>query len=269
MADTDGDGMPDAWETENGLNPNDKTDGAKIGKDGYTNLEIYMNSLVADIMENGNAEGKLLSGNLESSDPAVELPEYVAPEVEEWEISNSTYKGAVGATGTWEFDKGITMASSNANRGYAKGSSKTNDYIKIARNETWTVQLPDGKVAQGVNITGWANTDTNTSWLAAVNDVNYEQNAYQFVSRVESDPSSHDINFSTPVNKFTMKFSTSESVLKFRIMVSDGSSAGIEDVTISAEQDGDNRIFNLMGVEVAEPLAPGIYIQNGKKFLVK
>lgn len=31
----------------------------------------------------------------------------------------------------------------------------------------------------------------------------------------------------------------------------------------------DNRIFNIMGVECREPLAPGIYIRNGKKFIVK
>ena len=47
--DTDGDGMPDEWETANGLNPNDATDGAKICADGYTNLEHYLNGLVADI----------------------------------------------------------------------------------------------------------------------------------------------------------------------------------------------------------------------------
>lgn len=49
--DTDGDGMPDSWETANGLNPNDPTDGnAKtLSKEGYTNLEVYMNSLVEDI----------------------------------------------------------------------------------------------------------------------------------------------------------------------------------------------------------------------------
>ena len=42
--DTDGDGMPDAWEKLHGLNPNDPTDAAKDGDgDGYTNLEEFLN----------------------------------------------------------------------------------------------------------------------------------------------------------------------------------------------------------------------------------
>jgi hypothetical protein len=43
--DSDHDGMPDAWEKKHGLNPNDPSDGAKIGKSGYTNLEEYLNSI--------------------------------------------------------------------------------------------------------------------------------------------------------------------------------------------------------------------------------
>lgn len=45
--DTDLDGMPDAYETSCGLNPNDATDGATVCPDGYTNLEHYLNG-VAD-----------------------------------------------------------------------------------------------------------------------------------------------------------------------------------------------------------------------------
>ncbi len=47
--DTDRDGMPDDWEKKYGLNPNDPTDGALYGDDGYTNLEKYLNSLVPAI----------------------------------------------------------------------------------------------------------------------------------------------------------------------------------------------------------------------------
>ena len=60
--DTDGDGMPDEWETANGLNPNDATDGNKTGAEGYTNLEIYLNSLVAHITEMQNMGGEQWNG---------------------------------------------------------------------------------------------------------------------------------------------------------------------------------------------------------------
>jgi hypothetical protein len=45
-ADTDHDGMPDAWETQQRLNPKDPTDRAKTNASGYTMLEVYLNSLV-------------------------------------------------------------------------------------------------------------------------------------------------------------------------------------------------------------------------------
>ncbi|MHC4518034.1 MAG: pectate lyase family protein [Planctomycetota bacterium] len=46
-ADSDHDGMPDAWERDRGLNPDDASDGAKDRDgDGYTNVEEYINGLV-------------------------------------------------------------------------------------------------------------------------------------------------------------------------------------------------------------------------------
>ena len=60
--DTDGDGIPDEWESANGLNPNDATDGSAYTLDTekgwYTNLEVYMNSIVEDIMKAGNAHAE-------------------------------------------------------------------------------------------------------------------------------------------------------------------------------------------------------------------
>jgi hypothetical protein len=47
LTDTDGDGMPDQYETANGLNPNDVRDGAKVTPNGYTNVEIFLNAVVA------------------------------------------------------------------------------------------------------------------------------------------------------------------------------------------------------------------------------
>lgn len=44
--DSDGDGMPDEWEKQVGLDPDNAGDGAQKTKCGYTNLEIYLQSLI-------------------------------------------------------------------------------------------------------------------------------------------------------------------------------------------------------------------------------
>ncbi len=43
--DSDHDGMPDVWEKKNRLNPKDPSDRNRVNKDGYTNLELYLNQI--------------------------------------------------------------------------------------------------------------------------------------------------------------------------------------------------------------------------------
>jgi hypothetical protein len=49
-SDSDGDGIPDDWERAHGLNPRDPRDGARVGPDGYSNLEHWLNALAAPAM---------------------------------------------------------------------------------------------------------------------------------------------------------------------------------------------------------------------------
>lgn len=60
--DTDQDGIPDEWETANGLDPKNKNDGKLYTLDSekkwYTNLEVYANSLVENIMKAGNTDAE-------------------------------------------------------------------------------------------------------------------------------------------------------------------------------------------------------------------
>jgi hypothetical protein len=52
--DRDGDGMPDTWEIEHGLDPDNAEDGKSDGNgDGYTHLEEYLNSLPAQFIDQG------------------------------------------------------------------------------------------------------------------------------------------------------------------------------------------------------------------------
>ena len=58
--DTDKDGIPDEWETANGLNPNNASDAVLYTLDTekrwYTNIEVYANSLVEHIVKAQNAD---------------------------------------------------------------------------------------------------------------------------------------------------------------------------------------------------------------------
>jgi len=49
-ADTDHDGMPDSWENANGLDKNNPNDRNNINSAGYTMLELYINSLVPELI---------------------------------------------------------------------------------------------------------------------------------------------------------------------------------------------------------------------------
>jgi len=44
--DSDNDGIPDTWEIAHGLNPKDPADSPKITKSGYSNIEVFLNSVV-------------------------------------------------------------------------------------------------------------------------------------------------------------------------------------------------------------------------------
>ena len=70
--DTDGDGMPDEWEDQHGLNKNNKSDGNAKGQGGYTNLEIYLNSLVAHITQAQNEGGELQGEKQQSEATGIE-----------------------------------------------------------------------------------------------------------------------------------------------------------------------------------------------------
>lgn len=67
--DSDNDGIPDAWETANGLNKNDASDALKASVSGYLNIELYINSLVSEVkspmvsLQSGPAEQAVIQGD--------------------------------------------------------------------------------------------------------------------------------------------------------------------------------------------------------------
>lgn len=57
ITDVDADGMDDGWELAHGLNPSDDGDRNVLDGEGYTMLEVYLNSIVEDITVEQNRGG--------------------------------------------------------------------------------------------------------------------------------------------------------------------------------------------------------------------
>ena len=250
--------MPDAWETAHGLNPNDASDGNSIGEGGYTNLEIYMNSLVSEIVEGGNADGQMLEngeiyepGGSESSDVSYTL--------------SSETKTCEDKATTWTFNNGCTITSEKGDRGYAKGSNGT---MKFSRNYKFYINIPENVSVKSVTFTGYCNstTETSTTYLSEVNGTEYGSTEYVFTHSGTS--TSHTITFDTPVTgniSFTPK-GDDQSCFAITLQGTK-QTTGIVDV-IANKREGNGKIYNLQGIEIANP-TKGIYIRNGKKFIVK
>ncbi len=262
LVDSDGDGIPDEWEKAHGLNPEDASDGKAL-VDGYTNLEIYMNSLVAHIMDEGNKDGKLLTGNLEYSDPGVDLPGTGDPVGTDFLISADTYDS--GDSREWKFDGNITVTN-EAGKGYSTGKESR---IKYSKGVQYTISLPEGVSVSSITMEGYNNYDREDASFSEINGIDGSQYVFPPKKDGSNVTVSHDIEFATPASG-SITFTPQGDQVVLVITLHSAESSAVEDIVIDMPGvSGNGRIYNIMGVEVNEPLAPGIYIRDGKKFVVR
>ena len=245
-ADTDGDGMPDVWENTHGLNPNDAADGNLTGEGGYTNLEIYMNSLVADITNQQYAGGEPMGEIISPSEE---------PVAEEYEISQQT------SNGDWTFIGGFSMDQTGTP---ATGSDGT---IKYSRNKKYTISLPDGIAVSKVTIFGYCNADGATGYLGELAGTTYGSADYVFPARDASvNRATHTIALPQPVSSKLSFTPKGDAQACYKLTLFTSPATGISNVIHL--HTNTNTAYTLQGVRVANP-KKGIYIQNNKKIVIK
>ena len=243
--DTDGDGMPDEWEDAHGLDKTKAADGNIVTESGYTNVEIYLNSLVEDITNQQNADGEILGRVINAGEEILT----------EYEISGQT------SNGDWTFAGGLKI---NQTGSPATGSNGT---IKYSGNKKYTITLPANVPIDQVTIYGYCNSDGNESYLAELAGKTYGSTDYMFPAR-NGDPSSitHSIKLDQPISD-QMTFTTgSNNQSCFKIMLHIAATTGIKEV-LHVKADVDNAFYNLLGTRVTNP-TKGIYIRNGKKLVI-
>lgn len=255
--DTDQDGMPDEWETANGLNPNLATDRNDTNSEGYTMLEVYMNSLVSHIMEGGNAGGEALGYTIE--DGQVSSGGKVT-------LAASTATCSSGDT-SYTFADGYSISTNN--KGYATGNY---DGIKYSRGQTYTINIPEGMLVKSVDFTGYSNADNATAYLSKLGNFSYGETDYVFPSRTDGKTATHSITLTTPVSgTLPFAFNGQQTAMVITLHVVSVSDVEVPEIRIRQYVD----VYSVNGclLRKAVPykhalngLPTGLYIVGGKKF---
>ncbi len=279
--DTDGDGMPDDWETANGLDPNDESDRNNVNDEGYTMLEVYINSLVADIMDACTSDGEQ-SGTTITTEDEVDEDGTIKTDIV---IDNTTYQGSE-TTGEWTFENDVVVSNVKS-KAYSKGS---NDMVKYSSGVTFTVSLPDAFTMKAITLEGYDNYDEADSYLSKLAGTTYSSTDYVFPS--DKSVVTHQIIFDAPVeDSFTFEMGSKQTVLRITLHNYVPTTDEVQDEVQEAEGEADSAVcavaigakntidvYDLMGRCVAKDaeqnelknlLPRGIYVAQGKKIVVK
>lgn len=245
--DTDGDGMPDEWETTRGLDPADPSDALLTDEEGYTMVECYINSLVADITAAQNVGG--------TADGDIEL----RPEVmESYELSVDTRQGS-----EWSFGHGIRLT--------GEGSLTTSGrLIGMQPDRCYTITLPEYAYIYAVRFEGRGRYTTDRysdASLVELGGTAYTEGTYTLPKGAAE--GSFLVNLAEPATgTLTMTWHGNNPLCVITLYATDDP-AGIAAPEIALPSQADSRWFNLQGIEVPRPEAPGLYIHGGRKILIK
>ena len=283
--DTDNDGIPDEWEKANGLNPNNASDALLFTldkKNWYSNIEVYMNSLVQDIMLQGNADAD------ESVDEY--YPAYVNPATGEKvdEINGGNPEGGTITTedvsftisqltntgnntsSVWDFNDGITI-SNEKSKSYAAGKENG---IKYSAGVQYTIHLPEKVSISKMLFTGYDNYGETDAYIGEINGMTYDKDTYVFPQKDASEQyfiKSHEVTLPYPA-KETLTFTPQGKQVVWIIDLTGTKETSGIDVT-EASQPVSTTYYNLQGMRV-EGQQHGIIISktrlaNGKTITKK
>lgn len=293
-ADTDGDGMPDTWEQENGLTPNDASDGNLRNSEGYTMLDVYLASLVADITKGEYEDSEVLGVPAEpyttyNYDTSASVTWNMG---ENSDTQTATVSG-VGVVATTTYTKSDRLNYSSKTTTYHDikfttftpvEESKTLDtsaYVDFSvQTQNGISILPSSITFDAIRI-GTGGTAIDIAWIDGTGK---ETILVQGLKPVRNNDSEEYQTHSLDLSEFKLEHTSGTSTLRFYLYsYAVGKGIGLANVTIGLSVEGasdgirnltptrpydleDARLYNLNGHRVGEN-AKGIIIKNGKKYI--
>lgn len=263
--DTDGDGIPDEWENRWGLDPNDATDAKKFTMDPngyYTNLEMYANSLVENIMKDGLADGE---ANYEEYWPELKVIEPEQPGGEEVTlyIGKSTNTGT-NTSASWTFltnDYTVTVDNVN-NKSYSTGNE---DGVKYSANTQYTINIPSGLFVKEAKFEGYDNYAGMDAYIYEVNGQEYGETDYVFPMKIGSSyvKTTQTVSVNNASGPMTFTPKGKQVVWAITLTAVKATEVGAVNDVQSRKSDA---VYNIAGQRVNSSYN-GFVIKNGKKYV--
>lgn len=282
--DTDGDGMPDEWEKENGLDPNNADDRNKYNLDSrryYTNLEVYCNSLVEDLVKAQNADAVTdMESAFEEYYPDYKNGEAVAAAVVYAHPDGSTKAN----TQTWDDGAKLTIT---GNSGKTLDPTTPITYkelttygksMKTSNGAQNTFYCPEGKVATGVTFISYVNKNpiVRTSYWKEVAGVNYDESTATLMKSAQDAENPDVISFSLPnLSQFTFTNTGEQPCFMLEVTMTDATSVkGVQTVGGAAVTTNVYSINGRLLVKNAtdadiNALGSGVYVVGNRKMMVR
>lgn len=263
--DTDGDGIPDEWENRWGLDPNDATDAKKFTMDPngyYTNLEMYANSLVENIMKDGLADGE---ANYEEYWPELKVIEPEQPGGEEVTLylGQSTNSGT-NTNASWTFitnDYTVTVDNVNS-KSYSTGKE---DGVKYSANTQYTINIPAGLFVKEAKFEGYDNYAGMDAYIFEVNGQEYGETDYVFPMKIGSSyvKTTQTVSVNNASGPMTFTPKGKQVVWAITLTAVKATEVGAVNDVQSRKSDA---VYNIAGQRVNSSYN-GFVIKNGKKYV--
>ena len=287
--DSDGDGIPDEWEKAHGLDPNNAKDGNNRNEEGYTMLEVYLNSLVEDIT-NGQYEG------------AEEVGQVGEPYEPNTKIANSSIswkmdKGALDETPTIEssFVKNgsMSLGSHLAKIGTSRNFNRTYTTFQVVGEETrqvdedcyltYDIEIPDGMKFTPLSVSMyslrygtsggyynavWVDSEDNSTQLRQGIHAGNPKDAQEIIEEIDlQDEKINPSSQHCQLKFYVYMLSPIKSIGFANVQVKGygATATGIVPVTINCS--AKPSIYDLSGKKLSKP-QKGINIINNKKVLI-
>ena len=263
--DTDGDGVPDFYESAWELDDSNPNDGAGILQTGtykgYSYVEAYVDGLYKELRE-WNAAG-LDGGTL----MGVEEPTVVCLRRMPWEheISQLTFKGFDAKQKRQLYADDLSMDATGTITG-ATGEEQT---LKL-RGQKYTIHVPSTMTVQSVRIYGYANYSDDVR-VTELGGQKFASNEY-VIKGAGKVKQTLIIPLQTPVSGADLTITLAgekQPCLKFYLQEDDGGQASIDPLPYSQRPSlFPQQCYNLQG-QPASGTSKGIYVINGKKVVVR